>query len=152
MTDTERACLHCEQTPSQIKRDQTICGIEGGYEHRELEAEWPRHRWADWTDKDLARSGIRPDAFERYRRTPVTHLQWAACVDTERGHVYPDKDDEWGNQADQCMACGHRRQPETSDPEHCETCNGSGSVAVGPWGSRPQKEKCPDCDGKWTRG
>lgn len=104
----EKECLHCGQTPAQIKRDQTICGIEGGYEYRELEAEWPRHRWADWNDKELARQGIRPEAFERHRRTPVMHMQWVACIDTERGHVYPDEGNKWGEPADRCWACGHK--------------------------------------------
>lgn len=35
---------------------------------------------------------------------------------------------------------------------YCETCNGTGKVAVGPWGVRPPKADCPDCDGKWRRG
>lgn len=41
---------------------------------------------------------------------------------------------------------------ELSEEEWCETCLGSGQVAVGPWGVRPPKVKCPDCDGVWRRG
>jgi DnaJ-class molecular chaperone len=29
----------------------------------------------------------------------------------------------------------------------CETCNGSGLVAYGPWGSRPPRKSCPECLG-----
>lgn len=29
----------------------------------------------------------------------------------------------------------------------CQTCNGSGRVAVGPWGSRPRRVPCGDCGG-----
>ena len=29
----------------------------------------------------------------------------------------------------------------------CRLCNGSGRVAVGPWGSRPPKKTCPECKG-----
>lgn len=29
----------------------------------------------------------------------------------------------------------------------CETCNGSGMVAIGPWGSRPQRKACDACFG-----
>jgi hypothetical protein len=35
---------------------------------------------------------------------------------------------------------------------HCGRCNGSGAVAVGPWGVRPPKVACPACAGRWTRG
>lgn len=31
--------------------------------------------------------------------------------------------------------------------EPCETCNGSGMVAVGPWGARPQRKRCAECRG-----
>lgn len=34
--------------------------------------------------------------------------------------------------------------------EECPTCNGSGMVAVGPWGSRPPRKRCPDCRGGVT--
>lgn len=33
----------------------------------------------------------------------------------------------------------------------CETCRGSGMVAVGKWGSRPPRVPCPDCDGTGER-
>jgi hypothetical protein len=107
-------CLHCGQTRAGIKRDDTICGIEGGYEYVELEEEWPRHRWADWSDRDLTGFGIIPEAFERHRRTPFMDMQYAGCVDTKRGHVYPGPDNEWGDRADRCMGCGH--VPESLPP------------------------------------
>lgn len=103
----EKACLNCGQTPSEIKRDQTICGIEEGYEYKELAYEWPRHRWADWTDKELGRMGIVPAAFDKHRRTSVTSLQWVGCADTVRGHSFVEKPDpEFGIKAGQCFACG----------------------------------------------
>lgn len=34
----------------------------------------------------------------------------------------------------------------------CETCMGTGRVAIGPWGSRPAKGPCPDCDGVYRLG
>jgi hypothetical protein len=33
----------------------------------------------------------------------------------------------------------------------CETCCGSGMVAYGPWGSRPPRKTCPDCNGTKVR-
>lgn len=33
------------------------------------------------------------------------------------------------------------------EAEPCERCCGSGMVAVGPWGSRPPRETCPECHG-----
>lgn len=32
----------------------------------------------------------------------------------------------------------------------CPECNGSGMVAIGPWGSRPARKICPVCNG--TKG
>ena len=44
------------------------------------------------------------------------------------------------------------RRPEIDEPGCCETCRGSGRVAVGPWGSRPPKVTCEDCDGSgWSQ-
>lgn len=106
----ELECLHCGQTKAQIKRDQTICGIEGGYEYVELIAEWPRHRWVDWTDKELTRYGIRPEAFAKYRRQPITQFEYVDCADTIRGHnlatePFPDM----GIKPGQCWNCGHTK-------------------------------------------
>lgn len=45
-----------------------------------------------------------------------------------------------------------KRRPEIDEPGCCETCRGSGRVAVGPWGSRPPKVTCEDCDGSgWSQ-
>lgn len=106
----ELACLHCGQTKAEIKRNETFCGIVSGYEYRELEAEWPRHRWADWRDTELDRMGILPEAYDRHRRESVMTTQYVACADTKRGHVYPRKEDaEFGIPEDQCWACGHHK-------------------------------------------
>lgn len=34
--------------------------------------------------------------------------------------------------------------------ETCRLCNGSGRIAVGPWGARPEKTECPECHGART--
>jgi hypothetical protein len=112
----EKRCLHCEQTKAEIKANQTICGIEGGYETIELVEEWPRHRWADWRDNELASCRVRPEAYDRHRRTPITHLPWIACEDTLSGHHIAEKDEpEWGARKGQCLDCGWK--PEDSGSE-----------------------------------
>lgn len=109
----DERCLHCDQTREQIKRNDTICATESGYEYVEMDEEWPRHRWTNWTDKSLASFGIIPEAFDRYRRLQVTQMQWVGCADTVRGHVYPtEPDPEWGDRIDQCMACGHIKEEQ----------------------------------------
>jgi hypothetical protein len=78
------ACLQCEQTKAQVQANETICGIEGGYEYIELEAEWPMHHWRDWSDAELAM--IKPEYRHLYRRAPISGLQHAACEHRARGH------------------------------------------------------------------
>lgn len=117
MTD-ERECLQCGETPATIKRNELICGIEGGYEYRELEYEWPRHRWADWTDKELARAGIKAEAFEKHRRTPAMTLQWVGCDDRTRGHMPADAEDVggmWASRVGECLHCGKQVSTETNE-------------------------------------
>lgn len=103
-------CLHCGQSRAQIKRDQTICGIEEGYEYRELAYEWPSHRWADWDDQKLAQFGIRPEAFDKYRRVEVMSIEYIACDDLVRGHNFREttesEDDDWFAALGQCYLCG----------------------------------------------
>lgn len=105
------ACLQCEQTPAQVRENQTICGIEGGYEYIELEAEWPRHHWRDWSDVELRKSGIKPDAYESHRRTAATSLQYAPCDEQINGHRGAAEDSvEFGLRVDQCIFCGYTIQ------------------------------------------
>ena len=105
---SERECLQCGETKASIKRKQIVlCGIEEGYEYRELAHEWPHHRWADWTDAEMARFGVKPAAFEKHRRTDALTFQWIACDDTVSGHRPAEKDDpEFGMKRGQCWLCG----------------------------------------------
>ena len=104
----ELRCLHCEQTKAEIKRDQTICGLVSGYEYQELTDEWPRHRWAGWKDRELPNI-LRPEFYDQYRRTPVTHFEWLPCEHTTIGHKYPTtpEDVEYFGSEDCCIFCGH---------------------------------------------
>jgi len=50
-------------------------------------------------------------------------------------------------------AAGFRFLPPAALPADavCEVCSGSGSVAVGVWGSRPPRETCSGCKGTGVR-
>lgn len=109
-----RECLHCGESSAYVDsiraRDgYTVgCGIEshteGGYDYEELS---PKHRWVDWKDSELSRFGVKPEAFEKHRRTSSRSFQWISCEDTVRGHVIMDKDEpDYGVRAGGCMLCG----------------------------------------------
>lgn len=105
----ERKCLQCGETSSSIKAQGIVlCGVVEGYYEPELVEEWPRHRWVDWRDSDLARFGVKPDAYDRHRRTPALTFQWIACDDTQRGHIPARADDvpDFASHVGQCICCG----------------------------------------------
>jgi hypothetical protein len=101
-------CLHCDQTKAEIKRNDTFCGIVSGYEYVELEAEWPKHRWADWKDHELPKF-ILPEFRDEYRRTQITQFQYLPCEHTTIGHKPADHEALELRMADrigQCIFCG----------------------------------------------
>lgn len=106
-------CLQCEQSREEVKANNTICGIEEGYEYRELVAEWPRHHWRDWSDAELKRAGIKPEFFDEYRRWEISRLPYAACEHLERGHSFPEKGIYWDDMLIHpkgiCRDCGAKR-------------------------------------------
>ena len=106
-------CLQCEQSREEVRIHQTICGIEEGYEYRELVAEWPRHHWRDWSDAELKQAGIRPEFFNEYRRCSALILPYAACDHLERGHHFSTKDIYFGDcimyPKDVCRDCGAKK-------------------------------------------
>ena len=107
------ACLQCEQTREEVRINQTICGIEEGYEYRELVAEWPRHHWRDWSDAELKSAGIKPEFFDEYRRWSISALPYAACEHCESGHSFPNEDIYFGeylmNPKGVCVTCGAKQ-------------------------------------------
>ena len=107
-------CLQCEQSREEVKADQTSCGIEEGYEYRELVAEWPRHHWRDWSDAELKRAGIKPEFFSEYRRWSISLLPYAACEHCQRGHDFPGKDVYFGDcllePRGVCRMCGMKKE------------------------------------------
>lgn len=109
----ELSCLHCGQSRDAVRRDALFCATVTRGETAEVDGEWDRHRWADWTDRDLARAGISPEAYDRYRRATQFTLWYAPCEDTVAGHT-PVSDDEaarLGLRPNQCGQCGHVPTP-----------------------------------------
>lgn len=58
MATSDQECLHCDQTRAVVKANGYYCATVG--HDWECQEEWPRHRWADWTDKELAGMGVLP--------------------------------------------------------------------------------------------
>lgn len=96
--ESEDVCLQCGQSRAQVKRDETFCGIVSGYEYKELEMEWPRHHWRDWSDAELRNMRISEHRWNGARRMLVGDLEWemiASLCDRD-GHREPDAEDaEW---------------------------------------------------------
>lgn len=124
---TVAECLNCGETPESLKRQGiTMCAIEGGYEYREIEHEFAHHRWADWRDRELDMMGIKPEAYDKHRRTPALHMQWVGCEDTKRGHVPATKEsdrEDFGCRTGQCIACGQVPGSSVQEPEHQNRSN-----------------------------
>lgn len=92
MSEPADTCLQCGETREVVKAHQYSCAIMSGGETIEVDYEFPRHRWADWTDKELARRGIKPEHFEEYRRADRWTLQYVNCEHLGREHVKHDDD------------------------------------------------------------
>lgn len=152
-------CLHCGETRAWAKVPGRICGIESGYEYRKLEHEWPRHRWANWTDKELDYMGVKPEAFEKHRRTDALTFQWIACDDTVRGH-HPATADcvpDFASEIGQCIACGHKSEPTDSGPVHWvgeapTSLHGNGAASFDRTTRDPAGVTCALCQTLLARG
>jgi len=117
-------CLICGVSRAEVdavrRRDHYTlgCGIESntesGFDYDELS---PRHRWSPWSDKDLARAGIKSEAFEKYRTADSMTLQYAACDDRVRGHVIVSEESAEfaGLRVGQCWDCGKQIEREASN-------------------------------------
>lgn len=107
MSAPEFACLRCGQEREEVRRDKTFCATVDYFGH--TDQDWERHRWRDWSDRELDRAGVRPEAYDKHRRTNVNVLGWIDCEDTKRGHVPADQESVWARYVDrvgQCIVCG----------------------------------------------
>ncbi|MGN6589485.1 MAG: hypothetical protein ACTHKE_04260 [Sphingomicrobium sp.] len=113
---SDERCLNCDQTRAQIKSRNSFCATVSGFEYPEIDAEWSRHRWADWNDAELKRFGIKPEAYDKHRRTQGDKFQWVGCEDTVRGHTLATREsdrEDFGAKIGQCIACGWK--PDADD-------------------------------------
>lgn len=92
-------CLQCGESRGAVKRKGYFCATVDYY--GECQEDWPKHRWADWRDHELAGMGIHPDLWERSRRDNVNTL----------GFRIAESD---------CVRNGHRNW---ADPEFSATRN-----------------------------
>jgi len=69
-------CLQCGETRGAVAAEELICGIMSGYEQPELEYEFARHHWRDWSNAELRAFGIPEDRFDRYRRLDWQSFRW----------------------------------------------------------------------------
>lgn len=98
-------CLQCRESRETVKANGYICGIMSGGEYNELMHDWPKHRWADWTDTELKRPGISADHFHLYRRTNVDEFQFVDCTHRSQVHVYNETGDETLPPHGICLRC-----------------------------------------------
>ena len=74
---SDRSCLQCGEPEAAIKASQStadpiFCGAEDHFGECEWEAE--RHRFRDWSDKELANGWmVRPEHFDKYRRITTSY-------------------------------------------------------------------------------
>lgn len=88
----EDTCLQCHQTRYEVRTNNTYCSTVSGYEYVEVDDEWERHHWRDWSDAELRNMDIHPNFWDRNRRTPIQDLEyvWMESKCFEEGHVPED--------------------------------------------------------------
>ncbi|AOZ64637.1 hypothetical protein SEA_CHUBSTER_86 [Arthrobacter phage Chubster] len=102
--EDSRECLHCGQTRGQVRAEGNGCATVDYEGH--CQEDWPQHRWADWKPEEIP-NYIKTEAKHKYVRWNIATLQYAACEDTIKGHVYPVTDEDKSFfQAGRCIFCG----------------------------------------------
>lgn len=98
------ACLQCGESRESVKRNKYFCATLTGYETVEVQDEWERHHWRDWSDAELRGMGIEPHLWNANRRTHIYNLEFVIA----ESHCYRE---------------GHREpDPEYSGKDHCPVC------------------------------
>ena len=72
----ENVCLQCGESRESVRANEYICATVSGYEYREVDQEWERHHWRDWSDAELRRLGITEWRWNRARRMLAADLEW----------------------------------------------------------------------------
>lgn len=117
-----RSCLNCGIERSVVRTVRRAegytlgCGFESTSENgTEFDEISSHHRWAPWSDGELANMALRPEAFDRYRMCSVDEVMYAVCDDTLRGHSFGAGFEDLGIDPDECFFCGWNRKEEKSD-------------------------------------
>ena len=107
-TPPDPECLQCGQRRSVVRAERYFCCTISGYETPEVDQEWERHRWADWSDRELDRLGVKAEAYDKHRRTDASVFPWIDCDDTKLGHLPADEETAagWGIPVGDCCLCG----------------------------------------------
>lgn len=104
MSIKEGSCLQCHESKESVKANKYFCATVSGYEYREVDQEWDKHHWRDWSDAELRSFGIHPDLWDANRRTDHDSLQyvWMESECMREGHREPEL--EWSG-PDRCPRC-----------------------------------------------
>lgn len=107
MSVKEGSCLQCHESKEAVKANKYFCATMSGYEYREVDQEWEKHHWRDWSDSELKEFGIHPDLWNANRRTDYDSLQyvWMESQCLRKGHVELDPDDDFytPNRCERCF-------------------------------------------------
>lgn len=103
MGESDQECLQCGQTRAVVKANGYYCATVDYY--GECQDEWPRHRWTDWTDEELAGLGILTKFAHLYRRMNVAEVQYINCTHQGREHTPWDGNPAEGPPPYVCIGC-----------------------------------------------
>lgn len=104
-------CLQCGETREAVKANGYTCATLSGYETVEVDEEWDRHHWRDWSDSELDRIGVSPHRRDENRRTVWRDMEFVVLqsICDQQGHVYESTDDpdsyHFGVPKDLCIRC-----------------------------------------------
>ena len=101
MSEPVDTCLQCGETRAAVKAHGYFCATVDYY--GECQDEWPRHRWADWSNAELSRLGILPEFMGLYRRHNIESFRFIRCDHQGREHKPGDK--ELGIPDHICVGC-----------------------------------------------
>lgn len=107
-------CLQCGETRAVVKANNYYCATVDYY--GECQEEWARHRWADWTDTELARINILPEHMNKYRRINGADFQFIDCTHRGRDHTPWDGNPDDGPPPYVCIGCwADTREGQTNE-------------------------------------